>query len=570
VGPRFLLVTTKRLRPYQTEAIEAGWEAIQRVRAALVVMPTATGKTVVFCEWIRKAHAQDWNVLVLTHREEILEQAVTRLFDDTGIRSRIEKAERVADPARAGVVAASVQTLSQPQRLGRWAHGHFDLIVIDESHHASSETWKRVVDHFDTARVLGVTATPERADCKSLLEIFENIAYEMSIRDAIDQGFLVPIRQRFVRVEGLDYTKVRVVARDLHQGDLGVVLENAEILRLMAEPTIEIMESRPTIVFAVSVATAHAWAKTLEAMGASARALDGTTPRDERRAALEAFRRGEFQYLVNVGLFGEGVDLPNASGIVMGRPTMSRVLYTQQLGRGLRVLPDVIDRLMPTSREDQAAWIRKGWIANSPKQDCVVLDFVGNSQHKLIHTTHIIEPQADDRVTARAEELIEAKPSLTTDQAVQLAFEQIAEEDTRTLLEARAAEAEKRQVAYQIEEVDPFGATDTAHWLRLFGIRAQADMWDRPATEKQISALRNLGIEEPDRLSMIDAKRLQARLIARRKVGKATIRQMRALIRAGTLPENALRMSFERASRGMQELKDNDWRRPAHWGPRPD
>lgn len=531
-------------------------------------MPTATGKTVVFCEWIRLAVEKGWRVLILTHREEILEQAVVRLFADTGIRAKIEKAERRADPLTAQVVAASVQTISQPRRLGRWDPDYFQLIVLDECHHATSKTWLRVVEHFASAKICGVTATPDRMDCKSLLEIFETVAYEMSIRDAIDEGWIVPIRQRFVRVEGLDYTQVGVVARDLNQGDLDSVLRNAEILQLMAEPTISLVGDRKTIVFAVTIAHAHALVKMFRALGTSAEALDKDTPKQERSKIIEGFRGGAFQFLINVGIVSEGFDCPSAAAIAMMRPTMSRPAYAQQIGRGFRVLPDVIDRPMTGSKKD-APMIRCGWIATSPKPDVMVLDFVGNSgRHKLVHTAHVIEPEANERVTARADELLEANPLLTTDQAVQLAFEQIAEEDTRTALEREAEQTMSKGTQYELEEVDPFDETDTGRFFSMLGLQRQPDLWERAASEKQVVALRKFGIEDPDRLSLLDAKRLMSRLIMRAQQRKATIKQVRKLIQAGTIPANAMQLSFARASQGIQELADNGWKRPDHWGPR--
>lgn len=449
------------------------------------------------------------------------------------------------------------------------AHNYFaNGVLVHNCHHATSETWLRVVEHFTTAKVLGTTATPDRMDCKSLLEIFETVAYEMSIKEAIDEGWIVPIRQRFVRVEGLDYTQVGVVARDLNQGDLDSVLRNAEILQLMAEPTIGLVGDRKTIVFAVTLAHAHALVKMFRALGASAEALDKDTPKQERGRIITGFRDGAFQFLINVGIVSEGFDCPSASAVAMMRPTMSRPAYAQQIGRGFRVLPDVIDRPMVGSKKD-AAMIRRGWIATSPKPDVMVLDFVGNSgRHKLVHTAHVVEPEADERVTARADELLEHNPLLTTDQAVQLAFEQIAEEDTRAALEAEAEKTERRNAEYELEEVDPFDETDTGRIFTMLGLHRQADLWDRPASEKQVVALKKFGIEEPERLSLLDAKRLMSRLIMRTRQNKATIKQVRTLIRAGTLPTNAMRMSFTRASQGLDELQANGWERPEHWGPR--
>lgn len=530
-----------QLRPHQEHAVAAAERSLVQHRSALVVMPTGVGKTIVFSELVRRALDPGKRVLVLTHMEEILEQTVVRLREDVGVRSMIEKAERRASPD-APCVVASVPTLSQPKRLERWATNAFDLIVADEAHHAVAQSWQRIFDHFDAAKILGVTATPDRADCKSLGKVFENVAYEYTIKEAIGDGWLCPIRQRFVRVDGLDYSSVRTVAKDLNQGDLQAVLANDTILRLMAEPTVELVGTRQAIVFTVSVAHAHAFAQVIRGLGRNAVALDGGTSKEVRRETVDRYRVGQIQYLVACGLFLEGFDAPNTSAIVMGRPTLSRALYAQGIGRGLRIADD--------------------------KRDCIVLDFVGNSgRHSLIHSFHIVDPDADDRVAERAETIAEGDPELSTEDALQMAFEQIGEEDARAALEREAAQQRTLGASYDAVDIDPFEGSEVGKTFRLLGLTRQEDRWGHEISPKQLEALRRFGIKDPDLLSRLEASQLLEQMIGRSQEGRATIKQVRALIRAGTLPENALRMSFEQASRGIVELKENGWRRPPQWGP---
>lgn len=183
------------LRPYQqaaVTAIEEGWRD-GGLRKSLLVLPTGTGKTVVFCTVARHC-AGDGRVLILAHREELIEQARQKYYRVTGELAAKEKAGETCLGDSSPVVVGSVQTLQNKKRLSKFPADYFGAIIIDEAHHALAAGYQRVLEHFPRARVLGVTATPDRGDKRDLAEYFDGVAYEYSLKSAIADGYLCPIR----------------------------------------------------------------------------------------------------------------------------------------------------------------------------------------------------------------------------------------------------------------------------------------------------------------------------------------------------------------------------------------
>ena len=373
-----------KLRPYQEAALSATVDAFasgkQRV---LVVKPTGTGKTVLFAalvarvaQGVRSRGGAPGRSLVLAHREELVRQAREKIVSSARLRCGVEMADERADRLDPPpVVVASVQSM-QRARLASYAPDHFDLVVVDEAHHATAKSYRNIIDHFGGARVLGVTATPDRGDKQGLKAVFESAAYVYEIRDAIRDGWLVPIVQRQVIVESLDLSKVAVRAGDFADGELEDQLCQERALHEVAVPTLEQSGSRPTVVFTAGVAQARALAEVLNRYrDGSAVALSGETHPEERRKSVEAFKAGAVQYLVNCALFLEGFDAPLCACVAMARPTKSRALYAQAIGRGTRILG--------LSLEES--------IANG-KRDLLVLDFVGNSStHSLVSVADVLD-----------------------------------------------------------------------------------------------------------------------------------------------------------------------------------
>ena len=317
------------LRPYQqacVSAVESGWDDASR---QLVVVPTGGGKTVIFSALAASMDVR--RTLILAHREELIEQAADKLHRSTGISASIEKAERWADTS-ARVVVASVQTLTG-RRLQRWPQDHFDLVVADEAHHAISDSWQRVLRYFDGhANVLGVTATPDRGDRRNLGSYFERVAYEVSLVDLIRQGFLSPVTIRAIPLK-IDLTGVSSVAGDFDAAQVGHAIEPH--LGAIAQAIKQHAHGRRTLAFLPLIATSEKFVAACRAAGLSAMHVDGY---DDRRAEkLEAFARMDFEVLSNAMLLTEGFDDPGIDCLVVLRPTRSRALYAQMVGRGTRV-----------------------------------------------------------------------------------------------------------------------------------------------------------------------------------------------------------------------------------------
>ena len=192
-----------QLRPYQAEAKDAINKSFaEGIKRTLLVLPTGCGKTIVFAKLIEDRVKMGERVLVLAHRGELLEQAADKLQKATGLICAVEKANQSAIDSWYRVTVGSVQTLMREKRLSRFPHDYYDLIVIDEAHHCLAESYQNILKHFDTAKVLGVTATPDRGDMRSMGEVFENLAYEYTLPKAIKEGYLCRIKVQFTR----DYT----------------------------------------------------------------------------------------------------------------------------------------------------------------------------------------------------------------------------------------------------------------------------------------------------------------------------------------------------------------------------
>ncbi|MCP5065996.1 MAG: DEAD/DEAH box helicase, partial [bacterium] len=349
-----------QLRPYQSAALEAVRESYRRKHlSVLVVMPTGTGKTVLFAEISRLARGP---VLVLAHRQELIEQArdkISAWCDDVvavemGHRREFTK----PDGTRPKITVASIQTLGR--RLKDVPRDAFRIVVVDEAHHATADSYRTVLDHFN-AHLLGVTATPDRSDRKPLGEVFSDVAFEYDMREAISDGWLCPIRSFLVQTQA-DFSGVRKIAGELATRDVERILTDDLHLVEIAAPILRERGERPAIVFAVSVAHARALTRVMNELADDpffAAALDGTSPLEKRAPVLDRFRRGEIKVLVNCALFTEGFDVPKIALVAIARPILSRSFYAQMVGRGTRIAPG--------------------------KKDLLVLDFVpGNCRHSLI------------------------------------------------------------------------------------------------------------------------------------------------------------------------------------------
>ena len=538
-----------RLREYQERCVASVTKSFADSKSALACLPTGTGKTVILSHLV--SMAKKGRVLVIAHREELIHQLADTIRE-RGVEVGIEMAERKAAEkwwTPPECVVATVQTLmaNDARRLKELVvdPAAWSLTVIDEAHHAPAATYRALIEHMrqsDEHRVLGVTATPDRTDETAMGSVFETVAFKYQIDEAIDDGWLVPLQQRSVVVDGLSYEKVRTTAGDLNGRDLAKVMEEELTIHRMAVPTFELAAGRPTVMFCASVEQAERMAEVFNRMKPEcARSVSGKTPKDQRRKLFRDYADGGFQILTNCMVASEGWDAPHVQVVALGRPTKSRALFTQMVGRGLRPLPGTVDG-QPTPAQRQAN------IATSPKPHCDVIDFAGNAgRHTLVCVTDILGGKWPEDVKARAKEILkdgEVDPTAALEQAA----EDLEAERERVRLAEIAKRAKLRASAsYRTQDYDPFEVLGVAPPVRKGG---------DPSTLKQCQFLDKFGVDATE-MSRTEATKLQRTIFARMNEGKCSLKQARVLKKFGYPTD----VSMEEASRIMDNLARNKWRR---------
>lgn len=341
------------LRDYQREAIDAVFGAwSEGMRRPAIVLPTGMGKTVVFAHLIQEFRTS-WisgqpaslgkRVIVLVHRDELADQAINKIRAVAPDLS-VGKVKADDNEIHADVMVCSVQTISRHGRLATLAaaqqrSGAVGLVITDECHHAAAASYQFVYDGFPDALQLGVTATMARGDGVGLGSQWEDVVYSRSILNGIANGHLVDVKAHNIDVAGMDLDRVKVSKGDYQAADLGHALEDNGGDLVVAKAYREHASDRPGVVFTPTVATAELTRDALAAVGITAAAISGATPREERQGIFEDFRTGRTQVLVNCMVLTEGWDAPWASCAVIARPTRSQPLYIQMVGRVLRPWP---------------------------------------------------------------------------------------------------------------------------------------------------------------------------------------------------------------------------------------
>jgi superfamily II DNA or RNA helicase len=320
------------LRPYQQKSIDSVLQKWSEFDRLLGVAPTGSGKTIKFAH-IASARAQTGRVLILAHRDELIDQARGKLFAACALLTSKEKAEDYAD-LDAGVVVGSVQTLSRNSRLQRFATDHFRTVIVDEAHHTLAESYLRILSHFGAAKVLGVTATPDRGDRQSLGRYYEDIALDISMLDLIKDRWLCPIRIKTVPLQ-IDISAVGMRGGDYSEEELAQTIE--PMLHELAEAICMHVAERKTLIFTPLVRTADQFAAILRAHGLAAESICGESP--DRKEMLSRFASGQTGVLCNAMLLTEGYDEPSIDCVISLRPTTIRSLFAQQVGRGTRIHP---------------------------------------------------------------------------------------------------------------------------------------------------------------------------------------------------------------------------------------
>lgn len=522
-----------KMRPYQDGACDGVAKAFADHTSALVVLPTGLGKTVVFAEVIRRMAQQGVRAMVLAHREELITQAADKIGRVTGLECQIEMGEyhvQTMFGQMPPVVVSTVQTQCAGGdgcgRMSKFDPQDFGLVVIDEAHHATSSTYRRCVDWYTqnpACKVLGVTATPDRADEAALGQVFEEVAYQYEIIDAINEGWLVPIEQQMVTVGSLDFSGVRTTAGDLNAGDLAQVMEDERNLQGIAAPTVEICGERRAIVFAATVEQAERLAEIINRYKPDkASWICGKTDKDDRRRILADFKAGRLQYVVNVGVLTEGFDDAGVQVVVMARPTKSRALYAQMAGRGTRPADEVAGLLGDCATNAERCAMIKG----SSKPSCLVVDFAGNAgRHKLCCTADILGGNIDEDVVQEVARRVREGGKPVDMQAELEAVK--AEVEARKRKEAATRAGLQARAQYLVSKIDPFSAWDITP--------VQERGWDRHRhfTEKQGQVLRERIGVDPDKIPYGQGKQLLDEYFRRIEGHYATIKQQTLLAKHG-------------------------------------
>ena len=463
----------KELRPYQFDSSVAVERAFQEVDKTLLILPTGTGKTIIFAHLIDKWWKENrYQSLVLAHRGELIDQAAKKIRAQSGIIPGIEKADKFTY-IDIPVVIASVQTMTG-KRMKKYPPDTFKRIIVDEAHHAIAPSYRTILNYFQGAKVLGVTATPDRTDSRELGSYFESIAYQYLLTDAIKDGWLVPIVGRRVQDFSIDLSELRTAIGDFLESELEQVIEKyiTPICTSIRKET----EGLKTMIFLPSVKSSELVAHVLRSMGFNAAFLSGASSDYERSNVLDKFKEGKITHLCNCNLFLEGFDEPSIEAIVMARPTLSRTVYAQAIGRGTRIYPG--------------------------KKQLTLIEFTYNyEKHQLVNVYEIFAGRGyEQKVRETAERKSVGKRDINF-----LAELEEAHRDTydidRIMKRVRVADP------HGFVAFDPFAICDL-HGIDLsgeFNIKWQGKKLTGDATPNQIKLLKRYDIQGADILSKAQA-----------------------------------------------------------------
>lgn len=320
------------LRDYQSDLVGAVRDSYRaRKKSPLVVSPTGSGKTVMFAYIADGTSKKGNKVLILVHRQELVDQTAKTL-GAFQVPHGIIAAGRTPDRTHR-VQIASVQTVVR-----RLEFFKPDLIIIDEAHHGTAGSWRKVIDGNPQARILGVTATPERLDGRGLGEVFDELIRGPEVADLIEQGHLC--RPKYYAPPTVaDLSHIAKTAGDYNRGELAAAMDKSAITGDAVDHYRRICPGVPAVAFCASIAHAEHVAQQFEAAGFKAATLDGTLDRDQRRDRVIALGERRIHVLTSCEIINEGFDLPIVTAAILLRPTMSLGLHLQQIGRVLRPAP---------------------------------------------------------------------------------------------------------------------------------------------------------------------------------------------------------------------------------------
>lgn len=482
------------------------------------------GKTICFAKIAESQVRVGNRVLILAHRGELLEQAADKIAKATGLKCAVEKAEQTALQSWYRITVGSVQTLMREKRLAQFSPDYYDTIIIDEAHHSISDSYQNVLNYFSNARVLGVTATPDRSDMRNLGQIYDSLAYEYKLPQAIKAGYLAQIVAQTIPLQ-LDIAHVGMAAGDYKAGELGTALE--PYLDKIAEEMVTYAKDRKTVVFLPLVETSKKFCRYLRKYGFKAAEVNGNS--QDRAEVLKDFEDGKYDVLCNSMLLTEGWDCPSVDCIIVLRATKSRALYSQMVGRGTRLY--------------------KG------KENVLLLDFLWNTErHELCRPAHLISK--DEDIAKKITEKLE-------DSAVPIDIEELEKESESDVIAEREqalAEKLKEMKKRKRKLVDPLQfemsiqSEDLSGYVPSFGYEMA------PPSVKQIQALEKFGIFADEIENAGKASLLLDRLKKRQDMSLSRPKQIRFLESRGF--QHVGTWTFDQASSMIARISMNNWRIP--------
>lgn len=512
------------LRPYQAEAKAAVFEQWDKGSLkALLVLPTGCGKTIVFAKVAEDCVRQGYRVLILAHRGELLEQAADKIKKSTNLGCATEKAEQTCLGSWFRITVGSVQSMQREKRLSQFSEDYFNVIIIDEAHHCISDGYQKVLQHFPSAKVLGVTATPDRGDMRNLGEFFESLAYEYTLPKAIREGYLSPIKAMTIPLQ-LDLSGVSIQSGDFKAGDIATALD--PYLHQIADEMMKYCRDRKTVVFLPLVKTSQKFKEILNEKGFKAAEVNGESK--DRTEVLKAFDKGEYNVLCNSMLLTEGWDCPSVDCVIVLRPTKVRSLYSQMVGRGTRLCEG--------------------------KSYLLLLDFLWHTErHELCHPADLIceKKEVARKMTENLEET--AGCPMDLEEAERKASEDvIAEREESLAKQLQEMRTRKKKLVDPLQFEMSIQAEDLSGYVPAFG-------WEMaPPSDKQKQELEKRGILPDEIDNAGKANLILDRLHKRQEEGLTTPKQIRCLEKYGF--QHVGTWTFEAGKNMIDRIAACGWR----------
>ena len=513
------------LRPYQAEARNAilqEWS--EGHKRTLLVLPTGCGKTVCFASVVNERVRSGSKALVMAHRGELLDQAADKIRQVTGLECAYEKAGKSALGSPCPVTVGSVQSLCQEKRLQQFPRDYYSTIVVDEAHHCLSDSYQRVLEYFEDANVLGVTATPDRADMRSLGRYFDSRAYEYTLTQAVKEHYLCPVKAQMIPLQ-LDISAVGISNGDYNAGEIGIALE--PYLKQIAQEIADNYADRKIVVFLPLIHISQRFCSLLNSMHVPAAEVNGNCV--DRSEILRDFEAGRYSVLCNSMLLTEGWDCPAVDCIVILRPTKIRSLYQQMVGRGMRLHPG--------------------------KKELLLLDFLWlTEKHDLCKPSSLIS--RDEIIADRVDTLVAESPDgIDIMDAEEEAESNVLAEREQSLAEQLSEmRHRKRLLVDPLQYVISIADEDLTSYVPTFA-------WEMgPPSQKQLEFLEKRGIFAESVENAGKAHLLIERLIRRQAEGLSTPKQIRCLERYGF--QQVGTWTFRQAGEMISRLATNNWHIP--------